>query len=64
MRTSLPVLLAVALGTELVWAQSVDSPVELGSRPALLVADLREGELKSRLQACLAEPPQRSAFST
>jgi glycerophosphoryl diester phosphodiesterase len=44
-------------------AQPVDTRVELGSRPALLVADLAEGELKSRLEACLDEPPRRTAFS-
>jgi glycerophosphoryl diester phosphodiesterase len=64
MRSNVPVLLAVALGAQLAaGAQAVDSAVELGVRPALLVADMRDGELKSRLQACLAEPPQRTAFS-
>ena len=43
--------------------QSVDDRVELGLRPQLLVDDLRDGALKSRLQACLAEPPRRTAFS-
>jgi glycerophosphoryl diester phosphodiesterase len=37
--------------------------VELGPRPALLVADLPDGELKSRLQACVDEPAKRTAFS-
>jgi glycerophosphoryl diester phosphodiesterase len=44
-------------------AQPVDTRVELGARPALLVADLPEGELKSRLQACLDAPAKRTAFS-
>src|SRR6187402_683773 len=30
---------------------------------ALLVADLSDGELKSRLQTCLDAPPKRAAFS-
>jgi glycerophosphoryl diester phosphodiesterase len=60
MRTALPVLLAVALG---VAARVLAQPVELGPRPAFLVADLADGDLKSRLQACLDEPPRRTAFS-
>ena len=44
-------------------AQPVDARVELGSRPEFLVSDLADGELKSRLAACLAEPPRRTAFS-
>ena len=30
-------------------------------RPAFLVADMRDGELKTRLEACLAQPPRRTA---
>lgn len=64
MRTTVPVLLAVALGAETAaFAQLSDSSVELGSRPAFLVDDMFDGGLKSRLQACLAEPPRRTAFS-
>src|SRR5688572_8243309 len=64
MRITLPVLFVVALGSHAdTSAQSVDPSVELGARPALLVADLAAGELKSRLEACLAEPPRRTAFS-
>ena len=64
MRTVLPVLLGVALGAAMnAGAQPLDERVELGARPAYLVADMRDGELKSRLQACLAEPPRRTAFS-
>src|SRR5688572_9855237 len=64
MRITLPVLFVVALGSHAdTSAQSVDPSVELGARPALLVADLAEGELKSRLEACLGEPPRRTAFS-
>jgi len=37
--------------------------VELGARPALLVADMRDGPLKARLQGCLSEPPRRTEFS-
>jgi len=64
MRT--PSSLAIAAG--LAWltaaqAQPVDTSVVLGSRPAFLVADLPVGELKSRLDACLAEPPRRTEFS-
>jgi glycerophosphoryl diester phosphodiesterase len=44
-------------------AETAASSVELGPRPALLVADLRDGPLKARLQACLDEPPRRTAFS-
>lgn len=44
-------------------AQSAPPAVELGARPALLVADMRDGALKTRLQACLAQPPQRTSFS-
>ena len=55
-------LLCAALST-VASAGPVDTRVELGSRPALLVADLAEGELKSRLEACLDEPPRRTAFS-
>ncbi|HVJ28868.1 MAG TPA: glycerophosphodiester phosphodiesterase, partial [Gammaproteobacteria bacterium] len=59
---------SLAIAVVLAWltaaqAQPVDARVELGSRPELLVADLAEGELKSRLEACLAEPPRRTAFS-
>ena len=43
--------------------QSVDARVELGPRPQLLVDDMRDGPLKTRLQACLEEPPRRTAFS-
>jgi glycerophosphoryl diester phosphodiesterase len=64
MRTALPVLIGVALAAELAGsAQPLDEGVELGERPALLVADMRAGELRSRLQACLAAPPRRTAFS-
>ena len=64
MRPTLPVLLAAALGFPAsAHAQPVDTRVELGARPALLVADLPDGELKSRLQACLREAPRRTAFS-
>jgi glycerophosphoryl diester phosphodiesterase len=62
MRTTLPLLLGAALFT-VASADPVDTRVELGSRPALLVADMRDSELKSRLQACLDEPPRRTAFS-
>jgi glycerophosphoryl diester phosphodiesterase len=63
-RTTSPAALAVALAcVTAVRAQPVDTRVELGARPALLVADLAAGELKSRLQACLDEPPRRTAFS-
>ena len=60
--------LSLAIAAALVWlaparAQPVDTSVVLGSRPRLLVADLPAGDLKSRLGACLAEPPRRTAFS-
>lgn len=59
-----PALLLAALGAAAgTCAQPLDTPVELGRRPALLVADLPEGELRSRLEACLADPPRRTAFS-
>jgi glycerophosphoryl diester phosphodiesterase len=64
MKTTVPVLLAAALGFSAgARAQTVDTRVELGPRPAYLVADLPDGELKARLQACLDEPPRRTAFS-
>jgi glycerophosphoryl diester phosphodiesterase len=44
-------------------AQTAGSEVELGVRPALLVEDMRDGPLKERLRACLAEPPRRTVFS-
>jgi glycerophosphoryl diester phosphodiesterase len=61
--TSFAALAAVLVWIAPVRAQPVDTRVELGLRPKLLVADLAEGELKSRLQACLDEPPRRTAFS-
>ena len=61
--TSFAALAAVLACVTAARAQPVDTRVELGSRPALLVADLAEGELKSRLRACLDEPPRRTAFS-
>ena len=64
MKTTVPVLLAVTLGLSAgASAQPADVRVELGPRPAFLVADMRDGELKTRLQACLGEPPRRTAFS-
>jgi glycerophosphoryl diester phosphodiesterase len=63
-RTTSSAALAAALAcVSAAQAQPVDTRVELGARPALLVADLAEGELKSRLEACLDEPPRRTAFS-
>ena len=61
-------LLSPAIAVALLWsvpahAQPVDTSVVLGPRPQLLVADLPAGELKSRLEACLAEPARRTAFS-
>jgi len=47
----------------MVGAQAPDAPVELGARPALLVADMRDGPLKDRMLACLQQPPRRTAFS-
>jgi glycerophosphoryl diester phosphodiesterase len=41
----------------------MESMVELGPRPALLVADMRDGPLKTRLAACLTQPPRRTEFS-
>jgi glycerophosphoryl diester phosphodiesterase len=61
-KMTLPLLLSTALGA-VASADPVDTRVELGPRPAFLVADLPDGELKSRLQACLDEPPRRTAFS-
>jgi glycerophosphoryl diester phosphodiesterase len=40
-----------------------EAPIELGSRPAYLVNDLRDGALKTRLTACLSQPPIRTTFS-
>jgi len=44
-------------------AQPPDAGIELGPRPAFLVNDMRDGELKSQLTACLKKPPRRTAFS-
>ena len=44
-------------------AQPADPKVELGARPALLVADMRGGVLKDQLAACLSQPPRRTEFS-
>jgi glycerophosphoryl diester phosphodiesterase len=58
------IALAVALASLTpVHAQGGDARVELGPRPALLVADLPAGDLKARLQACVNEPAKRTAFS-
>ena len=63
-RAALPVLIVVALGRSAVaGGQAADARVELGPRPAFLVADMRDGELKDRLEACLADAPRRTAFS-
>jgi glycerophosphoryl diester phosphodiesterase len=61
-------LSSLAVAVVLAWpalarAQPLDTRVVLGSRPQYLVADLAAGELKTRLEACLAEPPRRTAFS-
>jgi glycerophosphoryl diester phosphodiesterase len=59
----------IAAGLALGWlaahseAQSASPSVELGARPALLVADMRDGPLKTRLEACLSQPPRRTSFS-
>jgi glycerophosphoryl diester phosphodiesterase len=53
-------LAALAAGSA---AQSASTAVELGARPALLVADMRDGPLKARLEACLAQAPRRTRFS-
>jgi glycerophosphoryl diester phosphodiesterase len=64
MKAILPLLLVLALGRyACAQAQALDTRVELGPRPEFLVDDLHEGELKTRLEACLAEPPRRTAFS-
>jgi glycerophosphoryl diester phosphodiesterase len=44
-------------------AAAVDRTIDLGARPAFLVNDMRDGELKTRLTACLGTPPRRTAFS-
>jgi glycerophosphoryl diester phosphodiesterase len=44
-------------------AQAQEPRVELGARPALLVGDMRDSPLKTRLAACLTETPRRTAFS-
>jgi len=59
---------SLALAVAFAWAsasqaQPVDARVELGRRPEFLVNDLATGDLKSRLETCLAEPPRRTAFS-
>jgi glycerophosphoryl diester phosphodiesterase len=44
-------------------AQVPSADVDLGERPARLVADMREGPLRDALGACLARPSRRTAFS-
>ena len=63
MRPGLLLAASMLLGGVPAAGQSVDTRVELGPRPQFLVDDLRDGPLKTRLQACLAEPPRRTAFS-
>lgn len=55
----------IALGLLGVWPGFAKAEVtlDLGARPAFLVNDMRDGELKSRLTACLAESPRTTAFS-
>jgi len=40
-----------------------DPTIDLGARPEFLVNDMRDGALKTRLQACLGMPVQRTPFS-
>ncbi len=57
-------LILVALGrSSNAGGQALDTQVELGARPPFLVADLRDGELEDRLEACLDDPPRRTRFS-
>jgi glycerophosphoryl diester phosphodiesterase len=44
-------------------AASADVPVQLGPRPMWLVDNMRDGELKTALQACEAGPFHRTNFS-
>jgi glycerophosphoryl diester phosphodiesterase len=44
-------------------AQVPSADVDLGDRPAQLVADMREGPLRDELASCLARPARRTAFS-
>ena len=40
-----------------------DFPVQLGPRPFFLVDDMKDGELKNKLEACRAGPFEKSAWS-
>lgn len=56
----LPILSCVAFSA---LAQAASAAVDLGDRPAWLVADMREGPLRDELASCLARPARRTAFS-
>ena len=53
---------SLGLGGGMAAAQP-STALDLGARPAFLVNDMRDGALKTRLEACLGAPPRRTAFS-
>ena len=65
MRASRPIAAAVGAASLVLGGAATVAQValDLGRRPAFLVADMRDGPLKSELEACLDDAPRRSAFS-
>ncbi|MEL7527781.1 MAG: glycerophosphodiester phosphodiesterase, partial [Pseudomonadota bacterium] len=42
---------------------NASEPVSVGPRPAYLVSQMDDGELKTRLQGCIGQPVQKTLFS-
>ncbi|PRY95662.1 glycerophosphoryl diester phosphodiesterase [Hasllibacter halocynthiae] len=63
-RAMLAALCAAVPGAGLAQDAGADAPaMSYGQRPAHLVGQLEEGELRSTLEACLGDVPERTAFS-
>lgn len=58
-------LLSLAWATMVVFAggMALAAPVEVGVRPQFLVGQIRNPELKAKLEACLDRPQERKLFS-
>ena len=61
-RTAILLSLTTAIAAPAAVAQSADV-IELGPRPFYLVDQMREGELKDTLMACMGQDPVRTKFS-
>jgi glycerophosphoryl diester phosphodiesterase len=61
-RPAILLSLTTALAAPAALAQSADV-IELGPRPFYLVDQMREGELKDTLMACMGQDPVRTSFS-